>query len=157
VRKTKEITIEDGGARMTFRIRQMPATQLESWLMRAIIQAADAAGSGAELAPGAGLEQIFSGENAETNLVKIVGGLDYDKAKPLLDEMLACCYRVDGQAEIKCTPEIMDGMISDVKSLWTLRKEALTLNLGFIKGGTESGLPSPAKINIGKPQPGSED
>jgi hypothetical protein len=157
MRKTKEVTIEDGGNRLTFRIRQMPATQLESWMMRAIIQVAGASGSNADMPSGAALEQLFSGENAETNLVKIISGLDYEKAKPLLDEMLACCYRVEGQAEIRCTLEIMDGMISDVKSLWALRKEALSLNLGFIKGGTESGLPSPAKINIGKPRPESAD
>ncbi|MGL4208853.1 MAG: hypothetical protein ACRCTY_05645, partial [Candidatus Adiutrix sp.] len=76
--------------------------------------------------------------------------VDYSRLRPLMDEMLACCYRIDGGIEQRCLPETVGGYIEDVKTIMTLRQEALKLNLGFTEPKPESGFGSPEKVSIAK-------
>lgn len=126
-RKEKIIKIEDRGQELTFKIKEMSAIQLESWIMRVLLLLASA---GVEVPDGANLQSV--GQYLVKKGPSILGGLDYDKAKPLLDELLACCSRVIDRVEEKCTPESVDGYIQDVKTIFTLRAEAIKLNLGFL-------------------------
>lgn len=126
-RKTIEIDIEDRGKKLTFVIKEMSATQLESWIIRALLMAT---GAGAANVPeGADLQK--AGAYLAQRGIGLLGSLEYDKAAPLLDEMLACCYRKIENHQERCTPDNVTGYIEDVSTLFKLRMEAMKLNLGF--------------------------
>lgn len=140
MRKEKTIVIDDRGKSLTFKIREMSALQMEGWIARAgILLAAtgildetrvDVRNAG-EIAAGVARAVGESGISA-------LGRLDYDKARPLLDELLSCCSRVDAGVEQPLTPDVLEGFIEDVRTLFTLRKEALALNFGFFAQGGPS-------------------
>ena len=139
MRKEKTIVIDDRGRSLTFKIREMSALRLESWIARAGILLAtgildetrvDVRNAG-EIAAGVARAVGESGISA-------LGRLDYDKARPLLDELLSCCSRVDAGVEQPLTPDVLEGFIEDVRTLFTLRKEALALNFGFFAQGGPS-------------------
>ena len=139
MRKEKTIVIDDRGKSLTFKIREMSALQMEGWIARAGILLAgtgildetrvDVRNAG-EIAAGVARAVGESGISA-------LGRLDYDKARPLLDE-LSCCSRVDAGVEQPLTPDVLEGFIEDVRTLFTLRKEALALNFGFFAQGGPS-------------------
>ena len=145
----KEITvdIQDRDNTWTFRIKEMPATKLESWMTRAALLLA---GSGSAALPQeTGLKEAWDalaekGLDLGT-LLSALGQADYDKAKPLLDELLTCCSRVLGSVEERCTPETVDGYIEDVATLVKLRWEAAKLNLSFLAEGLGNLSASQAK------------
>ena len=140
MRKEKNIVIDDRGKSLTFKIREMSALQMEGWIARAGILLAgtgildetrvDVRNAG-EIAAGVARAVGESGISA-------LGRLDYDKARPLLDELLSCCFRVDAGVEQPLTPDVLEGFIEDVRTLFTLRKEALALNFGFFAQGGPS-------------------
>jgi hypothetical protein len=140
MRKEKNIVIDDRGKSLTFKIREMSALQMEGWIARAGILLAgtgildetrvDVRNAG-EIAAGVARAVGESGISA-------LGRLDYDKARPLLDELLSCCSRVDAGVEQPLTPDVLEGFIEDVRTLFTLRKEALALNFGFFAQGGPS-------------------
>ena len=100
MRNEKIIELEDRGNKLTFKIREMSATQLEDWTMRAVLVLA---GAGSDIPAGGGVEGI--GKYLAEHGLAAIGNVDYAKAKPLLDEMLGCCYRVIDRMEEKVTPE----------------------------------------------------
>lgn len=127
-RKTIEIQIEDRGKTLDFVIKEMPATQLERWIIRALLLIA---GSGLSGIPG-GADIQKAGAYLSEKGLGLLSTLDYEKAAPLLDELLACCHRkVDKHLEL-CTPNSIDGYIEDVTTILMLRTEAIKLNLGFL-------------------------
>lgn len=106
------------------------------------------------LAGSEGPEGLSGGvENAGKYLsehgLKALANVEYEKAQPLLDELLACCARTDAGVEQRCTPDSVDGYIEDVRTLFKLRVEAAKLNFGFF-GASPSD--SPADLHIGKPR-----
>lgn len=139
MRKEKTIVVDDRGRQLTIKIREMPALKLESWIARAgillagtgILDARTDTRNAGEVASGLGKALAESGLSA-------LGSLDYEKARPLLDELLACCSRVDAGVEQPLTPDVVEGIIEDVRTLFTLRKEALALNFGFFGQGGPS-------------------
>ena len=124
MRKTKEITIDDRGTAKTFRITEMPATKFEWWIIQA----------GRALL-GAGLGKELPGNN-----------VDLDKIKPLYDQLLECCELKVDNFYTKLDPDTVDAQIESVKTLFTLRKEALVLHLDFL----EVGAGSPSAHSAGK-------
>lgn len=139
-RKTIEINIKDREQTLTFRLKEMPATQLESWIIRALLLLSAA---GVQVPEGTDLQQA-GGFLAERGLAAF-GSLEYDKARPLLDELLGCCYRVMGNVEERCAPETVDNYIMDVATLFRLRMEAINLNLGFSRAEPASPSACPEK------------
>lgn len=146
-RRTKEIKIKDRENEYTFTITEMSATKLESWIIRALLLIAS---SGQDDIPG-GSDIKEAGSFLADKGLAALGGVDYDKAKPLLDEMLACCSRrIDNIVEV-CTPDIVDGYIEDVSTLLKLRIEAVKFNLGFLSAGAANLSDSLAKPNTTTP------
>ena len=144
MRQEKRITIEDRGTKLDFVIREMSATQLEDWTMRACLVLA---GAGSDIPAGGGVEGIGK-YLAEHGLVA-VGNVDYAKAKPLLDEMLGCCFRVVDRMEEKVTPETADAYVSDMSTLFKLRLEAFKLNFSFFgNGGLSGSLENPSTVRL---------
>lgn len=136
MRKSKEIVLEDRGNKLTFYIEEMPATQLESWIMRAFTVLA---GAGADVpflktyAQGAGKEQPQGNADEEpATWLQALARVDYDKAKPLLDELFSCVWKVNGAARERMDDTaLVNATIEDVRTLFALRLEVLKLNFGF--------------------------
>lgn len=149
MRKEKKIIVHDRGRELAFVLREMPATKLESWIVRAGLLIAgaglaDGLAGGKEAAEpldAAHLMQAAGRMVAQgTGILKALGAVDYEKARPLLDELLACCTPADAVAPL--TPDTADGIIEDVRTLFTLRKEALALNFAFFADAGQSGSPA---------------
>ena len=145
MRNEKIITIDDRGKSLTFKVKEMAATQLESWAMRCVLVLA-AAGSDVPATGGVEGMAKFLSEHG----LAALGNVNFEKAKPLLDEMLGCCYRVIDAMEEKVTPQAADAYIEDIRTLLKLRMEALKLNFGFFGTGGQSATPenqSTIKLN----------
>ena len=127
-RKEKIITIQDREQELTFKIREMSATRLESWIIRTLLLVA---ASGAEV--GVNTDIGKAGEYLAEHGLAALGHVEFEKAEPLLDELLGCCSRMVENVEERCTPQSMDGYVQDVATLFRLKLEAIKLNLGFIK------------------------
>lgn len=141
-RKERIVEIQDREQLLTFKVKEMPATQLERWMIRAVLAIAD---SGANLSDSSDIGA--AGNYIAENGMAALAGLDYEKAEPLLNELLGCCSRVVERVEERCTPQTVDAYIEDVKTLFKLRLEALKLNLGFFVPGGETFSGSPAQPN----------
>ena len=128
--KEVEIRIEDGkDAGKVFKIKEMPALQMDRWAMRALCLLGRSSSNGI-----AGLFQIkdFS------ELLSSFSAIDYEKAEPLLVEMLECCYFVKDGTLIQLKGSFINGIIEDWTTLTRLRVEALKVNLGFLEQGDGS-------------------
>ena len=136
MRQSKIIDIEDRGKKLTFKVTEMSATQLEDWTMRAVLVLA---GAGSDIPANGGVEGI--GRYLAEHGLAAIGNVNYEKAKPLLDEMLGCCYRVVDKMEEKVTPETADAYIMDVSTLFKLRLEAFKVNFSFFGSGGQSASP----------------
>ena len=124
MRNEKIIELEDRGNKLTFKIREMSASQHED------------GPHGPDIPAGGGVEGI--GKYLAEHGLAAIGNVDYAKAKPLLDEMLGCCYRVIDRMEEKVTPETADAYIKDMTTLFKLRVEALKTNFSFFGSGSPS-------------------
>ena len=147
MRKEKTLTIEDRGNKLTFLIREMPATKLMDWIARALLLLAAA---GADVPTGAGLDAAY--RHFADNGFKALGTLDYDRAKPLLEELLSCCYRQTGNADEKVTMATAAAYIEDVATLLRLEMEAFALHFDFFQRAAQSA--SPAQVSIARPRRG---
>lgn len=149
MRKEKKITVNDRGRELAFVVREMPATKLESFIVRAGLLLA-ASGLADGLLGGADSEAPdvahvmeaagrMLGQDQGAGLLRALGSLDYEKARPLLGDLLGCCTLEGSVAPL--SEETADAVIEDVRTLFTLRKEALALNLGFFALAGQSGSP----------------
>ncbi|MBD5417373.1 MAG: hypothetical protein HDR50_06885 [Desulfovibrio sp.] len=161
MRKEKKITVNDRGRELAFTVREMPATKLESFIVRAglllaasgladgLLGGAHGEGQEAEAPDVAHVMEAAGrmlGQDKGAGLIRALGALDYDKARPLLNDLLGCCTLEGSVAPL--SEETADAVIEDVRTLFTLRKEALVLNLGFFalagqSGSQESANPAP--------------
>ena len=145
MRTEKTITMEDRGKQLTFKIKEMAATQLEAWTMRAVLVLAAA---GSDIPADKGIE------GAIAYLVKhgfaALGNVCYEKAKPLLDEMLGCCSIVLDHMEEPVRLETVDNYVENMMTLLRLRAEAFKVNFDFFGRGGKSdsqGDPNTIKLN----------
>lgn len=134
--REKTITLEDSGKQLTFKLRQMAATQLESWTFRLGLVLA-AAGSDIPIDKGVEGAILYLAKHGFAALGKI----SYENAKPLLDEMLGCCYRVVDRVEEQVTVETADAYIENMMTLFRLRLEAFKVNFDFFGRGGQSASP----------------
>ena len=131
MRKEKTVILNDRGNELTFKVREMPATQLESWLLRAGLLLAGTGAFDGKDVTNANEAIAKAGAVLSNGGISALASLDYIKVQPLLDELLGCCIRTDAGVEQRLTPDTVDGIIEDVKTLFALRKEALSVNLSF--------------------------
>jgi hypothetical protein len=138
-RKEIVIDIQDREQLLTFKIREMSATRLEDWISRALLLLGGSAAGRAN-----GTDVYTAGSFLLNKGLTALAGLDYEKARPLLDELLGCCSRMVERVEERCTRDSADAYILDVKTLFRLRMEAARLNLGFLppEGGKLFNSPS---------------
>lgn len=163
MREEITVTLQDGERNLTFRIRQMSAWKLERWIFRAVIQIARASGeSVSDLSiedAQTALKKLAKGRDADSGaqkIVNIIGGLDYEEAEPLLDELLGCCKLIPDPSNplmtMDMTEQTAEGQIESPLTLIRLRVEAAKLNLSFFGDALKSpkGKGAPP-ITIAKP------
>ena len=118
------LKLDDAGHELSFVIEKMNAFQAERWLIRAGLLLGKAALSANDVKDYRGL-------------IAALCQVDYEKAAPLLDDLLACCSVQVGKMKKKVSD---DGMIQSPLTLLTLRVEALKANFGFLLPERLSGL-----------------
>lgn len=127
MRKEIEIKIEEGrDAGKVFKVKEMPATQMDAWITRAL----GVLGADKTIIDVVGLSM--------SELVLNLSKNNYKEAKILLDELLACCsFEKDGNL-VPMKGDMVDGVIEDWTTLTRLKNESFSLNLGFFGDGGES-------------------
>ena len=133
MRKTKNITLIEDGQELRFQIKQMSAMELARWCGQALCMLTGpglAASRGEDPADFAALLE----KHGKSGALRALMGLDMDKMQPLIDGLLACCSHISGPNSLtQLTPGVVDGIISDVRTLMRLLAESLEVNLGFLK------------------------
>ena len=133
MRKEITVTLNDRGNELTFRIREMPATKVERWIIKL---------AGALSATGVFSADVADGVDAQKAIADFLlkGGLsklgavtkDYDEViQPLIDELYTCVEQKVGNAYFALTPDVIDAKIEDVRTLFNLQKEIVKLHLDF--------------------------
>ena len=122
MRKENLITLQDGGEAKQFKIRQMPATQGERFLLKLL------------MALGAKANTVSMDDPIQ--VINAVCSQPFEKVQDLLDDMISCISRVhDGGIETQLTPDNADDFIEDVPTLLRLRAEVVKVNNFFQKVG----------------------
>lgn len=156
MRKEIIIDIEDGGNPLRFKIKQMPATKQQAFLLKLLLVATKSGiAAGIDLPKDMELSDLSKIKTKDINISGVmnkIGAVDYNSVKPLIDELLGCCSRVVDGMDMPCTPETVDGYIDNVKTLFKLEFEAAKLNFDFFQGGATSPDSEPeTDIKISKP------
>lgn len=146
-RKEKIITLTDRDHELEFRIREMPATRLERWLIRfGCALASTGFAKSFDIASGLDARQVVADMLLKDGL-KSLGNLSYDKVEPLINELYTCVEQKVGNAYLKLTPELIDTKIEDIRTLGRLQLEVIKLHLDFF---------APDGLLNSTPQPGQQ-
>lgn len=141
MRKEITVAIADNGNELRFRIKQMPATKQERWIMRALLLVARSGIGGMINVPdGKKLGELKMTQDIKfEDMLKALGQLNYEDVEPLMEELLNCCTRIsDSGAEQVCTGNTIDGYVGDLKTLLKLRQEVLKLHFSFFQNAANS-------------------
>lgn len=117
-----------------FQITEMPASKAEAWALRAFLALA----AGNQDIPE--LDRIRTLGMAGIAILgfKALSGLDYDKAKPLFDEMFDCVRIVPDPSKPEVVRKLVEDDIEDVATRMKLRMEVFSLHTGFSLAGVRS-------------------
>lgn len=143
MRREKTVIIKDGDKELTFKIRQMSATDAHDFTVKAILLAGGAIKSGA----------VFDG--GVEGLMSLMGGMSFEAVKDLTDSLLACCTRVVDGGEMVCTRSDIDGYIDNVSTIFKLYEMAVEVNFPQFTEGektSEKKSDSPVTVHSGRPQ-----
>lgn len=150
----KELTVEiekegrDQGKR--FLITEMPVTQIDKWANRLLSSAAKGGINLKEME----LDKIadilqYKKKIEEGKQIDVTGGIlelgnlttqaigniDYDVLQDSLDELILQCVQVVSSNGISREMLSVDEEISELSTLWKLRKEVFNLHIDFLKIG----------------------
>lgn len=125
----KEVTVvidaegRDNGK--IYKLREMPASQAEAWGCRLMIALAK---SGVEVPEG-----FFSMGMAGVAVMGIqaLGGLSWDIAQPLMNEMMGCVQIQPGASQPGVVRSLIEDDIEEVTTRIRLREEVIALHTGF--------------------------
>jgi hypothetical protein len=138
--QTVAITAEGRDQGKVFVLREMPASQAEKWAARALLALAK---SGVEIpddAAQAGLAGVASiGFQA-------FGGLSWELAEPLLDEMFDC-VKIQPGDNAAVTRKLIEDDIEEVATRLKLRMALFELHTGFSMGAKKLISGSAARQN----------
>ena len=123
--RTKQITIEKGrDAGITFQITQMPIAKADSWATRALLAFTRG-----------GIETPETHEGILGIARVALGSLKHvpeEKFIELSNELLNNCVQIITESGLERPLDLSIGDVSDVATLWILRKEALMLHIDFL-------------------------
>lgn len=112
------IKLNDGGNELTFEIKAMSAIHGEKWFIRAVKLLGENV-------------DITKAQKSPEKVLQMLCAMPFDEAYSLLNELLGCVSKIDGKIKTQVTIEDLEGYISHPATIFTLRKEAFTENLGF--------------------------
>lgn len=132
-RKTKAVTIDSGrDAGKTFQITEMPLLQADRWAQQALFALAK---SGID-SPGA-IDPSEGMLGMARFALQALGNIDPVIGNELMNELLTCIEIIpSGGVPRELVLNDDGGDIEDLKTLFTLRKEALILHLDFLTDGS---------------------
>ncbi|WP_368937584.1 hypothetical protein [Proteus terrae] len=131
--KTKTITIEKGRDEgKTFVITEMPITKADNWAMRALFAIANGGIDIEGINPNMGMLGMAQ------VAIKALSGIKPDVGIPLLDELLECVQVLPSSGNARAL--IIDSDIKDLSTMFTLRKEVLSIHIDFLTQGGGSDL-----------------
>ena len=137
MRKTKEIVINDRGTNKTFKITEMAASLPElaahpdfsPELREALaVRLLDAEQERYDRI----VRQKIIADTLLKDGLKSLGNVNLADAKELYDDLLKCCELKSDNYYMPLDIDTIDGQVESVKTLFTLRKEALMLHLDFL-------------------------
>jgi len=126
-RNTFDFAIVDEGRDFgkKFRLTEMPAFQGEKWAMRALL---------ALMSERVDIPENFAERGmagmAELGL-KMFSSLKWETAEPLIDEMMQCVQYLPDPGNPLIARKLFPEDIEEITTYLTLRKEVLTLHVGF--------------------------
>lgn len=127
MRKEATVVIEASGrdAGKVFRLRELPASQAEAWGARLLLALSRA---GVEVPDG-----FFDMGMAGVAVmgIKALGGLSWDVAKPLMDEMMACVQIQPNPSQPAVVRPLIEDDIEEVATRVQLRDEVIAVHTGF--------------------------
>ena len=133
MRKTKNITLIEDGEELKFLIKQMTAMQLVRWTMKltSLIGKTGLGVPGAKDNDPAALADALNTHGVK-EVLEGLSRLEPDDVQPLIDGLLACCHHISGPNTLtRLNEDLLDGIISDPRTLTALLRESAILNLGF--------------------------
>lgn len=127
MRKTVIVTIDAPGRDHSkiFHIRELPASQAEAWGTRLMLALSRA---GVDVPEGF-FDMGMAGVAAMG--LKAMGGLSWDVAKPLMDEMLTCIQIQPSASNPTVVRALIEDDIEEVATRLRLREEVITIHTGF--------------------------
>lgn len=139
-RKTLNYTIPaDGGrdAGKVFVITEMPASRAEAWATRAILALiaggkSDKDGKRQGVEVPEGFEKLGMAAMAELG-IKALGGLEWDVAQPLLDEMWQCVKIMPDPTKPVVIRNLIEDDIEEIQTRIKIRMEIFGLHTDFFK------------------------
>jgi hypothetical protein len=144
-RKTLTITIDTNGRDQgkTYLLREMPSSQAEKWAARALLAMAK---SGVEVPDDiatAGLAGVAALG------IKALGGMAFEDAEPLLDEMFACISFIPDPSRPQVVRGLIEDDIEEISTRLRLRKEVFFLHVNFsmpAAGSISTSLPATGAV-----------
>lgn len=152
--KVKTIELMDGSNSFTFEVRQMSAVQLYDYMNRLVLLFADGNLKITMDSDLGDLGKLFLADG-----LGMLKGIDYEKARPMMDELLGCCWHVvKGTDKQRLSLDILDAIITDPRNIYKLLVASIKHNFGFFMAGVketeveESQSNTPVQVNIGRPR-----
>lgn len=147
-RKTKTVAIESGRDNgKSFLVTEMPLTKADKWANTALLAmmrgGVDVGGVnfdliGNTLMPSDAPKIDVSGGMLELARISIagLGNVTETVGQSLLDQLIEDCVQVVPTGGAARPMLSVDDEIEDLKTLWTLRKEAFILHIDFLADGS---------------------
>ena len=138
----KTLTLVDNGNELTFRLRRMSATATERWILRAGLALFKTGLVDEMSAPVQGMDAqgiLSTGLSAvKKQGFSLLGRLDPDTVLELSYELLKPCYQVVRNELKPLSKDTINAVVSDFRTILTLKKEAFLLNFGFFFDASHS-------------------
>lgn len=147
-RKTKTVTIESGRDQgKSFLVTEMPVTKADKWANTALLAmmrgGVDVGGVNFDLItntlmPSDAPKIDVTGGMLELARISIagLGNVTETVGQSLLDQLIEDCVQVVPTGGAARPMLSIDDEIEDLKTLWTLRKEAFLLHIDFLADGS---------------------
>lgn len=147
-RKTKTVVIESGrDDGKSFLVTEMPVTKADKWANTALLAmmrgGVDVGGVnfdliGNTLMPSDAPKIDVSGGMLELARISIagLGNVTETVGQSLLDQLIEDCVQVVPTGGAARSMLSIDDEIEDLKTLWTLRKEAFIIHIDFLADGS---------------------
>ena len=148
MRKEKVVTLNDNGNVLRFKVRQMPATEQEKFIFKVLLLLCGKELGDIDIAK---LRKNPMQYIKPAMIFSALQNLEYEKVEPLINMLLSCCYRINGNMEEQCTPETINGYVESFTTLLSLKQAALEVNFDFFgEDGNSPITSSEPAIVIGK-------